>query len=105
MQYVDRVRRQHAGGGLMLLFDKKFDCRETEIQENVLANLQDTEALVVVLDDIVYLVAYIPPKIKININDLSTLLMMNNRVIIGRDLNAKHPSWGNKCTNQNGRIM
>ncbi|KAK0087025.1 hypothetical protein PV326_005327 [Microctonus aethiopoides] len=69
MQYVDRVRRQHAGGGLMLLFDKKFDCRETEIQENVLANLQDAEALVVVLDDIVYLVAYIPPKIKININD------------------------------------
>ncbi|CAD7003469.1 unnamed protein product [Ceratitis capitata] len=36
---------------------------------------------------------------------LNALSARTNEIILGGDLNARHPSWGDNCTNTNGRVL
>lgn len=95
----------NAGGGVMILVNKKYNNSEKIINPSK-AYVNDTmEYIAIKLNKITYIAVYIAPNIVINSNDIDKLFKMGSSVILGGDFNAKHQAWGNVNNNRSGRTL
>lgn len=84
----------------MILINKKFNSAEVVIDGRLLNNLLNTEVIAVELNEILYVAIYVPPQVNVAINQINYIFSLNNKVIIGGELNAKHAAWGNSNNNK-----
>lgn len=99
-------RTNGRGGGTAI-------CVKEDIKsERISANIGCIEGTIVRVkiqggNNIVIMALYLRPQDKLNSTDLDTLdsIVGNSGVIIGADLNAKHPSWGGNTTNGSGKVL
>lgn len=96
----DRIAR-NAGNRVMILVNKKFNLTEKMIDNRLLNNLTNIEAVAIELNDLVYA----PPQNVIATDEINKLLSLSNKIVMGGDINAKHPAWGNRFSNKSGKVL
>ena len=89
-----------AGGGVMILVKDNIQYSE------VFLSLSSIEAVAIKLvDNLIIVSAYNPPKSKLLVNDLNILNKLGKKILIYGDLNAKNTYWNCKDNNTNGNII
>ncbi|KAK0169722.1 hypothetical protein PV328_010366 [Microctonus aethiopoides] len=71
-------------------------CHEPSISK------QASLAIAIKLNNISYIAANSPPQSVISISEIQSNLSLDNNILIGGDLNAKHQVWGNINANKAG---
>lgn len=101
-----RDRQSGRGGGTAVLIRQNFQCEEivldTGMIENTAARIRCSNGR-----DIVFVAMYLKPNNTFAIDSFDSIqnLAVNNNVVIGCDLNARHPYWGDPYTNVSGRNL
>lgn len=99
-------REGGGGGGTAVLIREKFISERISIKTGVVES-----CVVKMLKDngtaVIFAATYCPPNVNFVVTDLQPLfdLSQNGEVLIGGDLNAKHPSWGGSETDVRGRAI
>lgn len=98
--------RDEGGGGTAVLVKERYRCERLTLNTGSIENCgvkvwRENES------PIIFASLYLPPSRVFTSSDLDPLLNLGsaNEVVIGMDLNAKHPSWGGTITNSRGRAF
>lgn len=95
----DRIGRR--GGGVAVCIRSSMPARRVDFVTQLEAVSMETE---IDGQSVIFLAVYIPPKVLLEKNDLQSLFS-HPRTLVGGDFNCKHPAWGSRSINTNGRML
>lgn len=102
--HVYRNNRDNRGGGVALAINKNikqtfYNLPQLNSVEAVAAQIHTPQGQVLLI------CMYIPPKNKLNINDIRILFNLQNKTILFGDLNARNKIWNCLTNNSNGKLI
>lgn len=103
---IRQNRSTGSGGGTAICIKENFSYKKIEINLN---SVENTAIEVNLIDGSVisFVSMYLRPSVNLSAFDMNKILSLlnSNKFILGGDLNARHPSWGDVSTNANGRFL
>lgn len=92
------------GGGVAIFINKRLNSLVTTCDVDY-SKIKNTEALAIMIGDIMFIAVYKPPQIDLNYDDFEILYNLHDQIIIGGDINARHPAWGDTNINKTGKAL